>query len=58
MLTLDDYLLLCGSDGGGSGGGRVGGDNGNSGSGCSNCNYYFIIVDILFYYNVYIILLD
>ena len=57
MLTLDDYLLLCGSDGGGSGGGRVGGDNSSSGNGCSNCNYCFIVIDILFYYSRYIILL-
>ena len=69
MLTLDDYLLSCGSGGGrvgdgssggngGIGGGRVGGSNGSgSGSNCGWLRLLFIVVDILFYYSGYIILL-
>ena len=69
MLTLDDYLLSC--DGDGSGGGRVdGGDSGGNkrvggsggskrvglGSGYRWLWLLFIVVDILFYCDVYIIL--
>ena len=73
MLTLDDYLLSCGGggdgDGGkvGGGGKRVGGSGGsgggNGGSGIGNgggCRWLwllFIVVDILFYCDIYIILL-
>ena len=74
MLTLDDYLLLCGSggdgrvcgdssggsggrvSGGGGGGGRVGGGSDN-GNGCRWLWLLFIIINILFYCNRYIILL-
>ena len=40
MLTLDDYLLLCGGD---NGDGRVGGSGGGgcssgSGNGCGGCD--------------------
>ena len=54
MLILDDYLLSCGS----VGGGRVGG-GGNSGNGSDYGWLWllFIVVDILFYCDVYIILL-
>ena len=55
MLTLDDYLLSCGS----SSGGRVGGGGGDSGSGSGFGWLWllFIVVNILFYYSGYIILL-
>ena len=72
MLTLDDYLLSCGGGGGrvgnggsrrvgcggsgGVGGGRVG-DGDSSSYRCRWLWLLFIVVDILFYYNVYIILL-
>ena len=72
MLTLDDYLLPCGG-GGGSGGGKVGGnsDGGNNGDGggggggggngsggsCKWLWLLFIVVNILFYCDIYIILL-
>ena len=52
-----------GGDGDGSGFGRVGGGGGSGGSGsggssgCGGCDYCFIVVDILFYYSRYIILL-
>ena len=37
IVTIDDYLLSCGS--GGSGGGRVsGGGSSGSGSGCNGCD--------------------
>ena len=53
LNTLDDYLLSCGG-----GGGRVGGGNGNGcGSSCRWLWLLFIVVDILFYYSRYIILL-
>ena len=40
MLTLDDYLLLCGGDSGRVGGGGGGGGGGGSGSGssCGGCD--------------------
>ena len=80
MLTLDDYLLSCGSSSGGGrvggdssgvgsgrvghgssgiGGGRVGGGGGDSGSGSGFGWLWllFIVVNILFYYSGYIILL-
>ena len=62
MLTLDDYLLSWGNDGGGDGSGRVnGGDGSGSASDCGwlwlQLMYYFIVIDILFYCDVYIILL-
>ena len=59
MLTLDDYLLSCG---GGDGGGRVTGNGDGSGSsggsdgGCKWLWLLFIVVDILFYCDVYFIL--
>ena len=57
LLILDDYLLSCGG-GGGGGSGRVSGSNGNGcGNGCRWLLLLFIVVDILFYYSRYIILL-
>ena len=45
-------------DGGGDiGGGRVGGSSSGSGRGCGGLWLLFIVVNILFYYNRYIILL-
>ena len=64
MLTLNDYLLSC--DGGGSGGGRVGDGGGgisggrvssNDGSSCGWLWLLFIVMNILFYCDIYIILL-
>ena len=64
MLTLNDYLLSC--DGGGGGGGRVGDGGGgisggrvssDYGSSCGWLWLLFIVVNILFYCNRYIILL-
>ena len=63
MLTLNDYLLLCGGGGGGGGGKVGGGSNGGggggsgSGGGCRWLWLLFIVVNILFYCDIYIILL-
>ena len=60
MLTLDDYLLPCGGGGGGKVGGGSnggGGGGGGSGGGCRWLWLLFIVVNILFYCDIYIILL-
>ena len=46
----------CGGSGGGRDGGGSGGSSGN-GSGCGWLWLLFIVIDILFYYSKYIILL-
>ena len=44
IVTLDDYLLLCGGGDGSSGGGRVGAGGGNgSGSDCNGCDYCLLL---------------
>ena len=64
MLILDDYLLPCGGGGHGGGGkvggGSDGGNGGGGGGGGSGCRWLwllFIVVNILFYCDIYIILL-
>ena len=61
-LGLKKLLVTLDGSGGGIGGGS--GGSGGGGSGCGGCDccllqwiYYFIVVDILIYCDVYIILL-